>query len=987
MNNFVNLHNHSNFSTLDGFSQVQKMAERAKELNQPAIAITDHGTLAGCYKFYEACIENNVKPILGIEAYLVEEYENKKRYHITLLAQNNDGWKNLLKLHKISWENFYYKPRISFKDLFNHKEGLIVLTGCWDGILAKHIREMDGEKTEQNLRLFIDNFGENLYIEVMDHGVEDQKELNNNLRILAKKYNLKCVNTNDSHYTIKSHAVYQDYLVCDNLKQTITENRKMSLPNDEFYIKSREEMFGLPEELDVTVEIADKCNIDLSTKGFFLPAIEDEYEKFVSIINKGLHDKNLQNNETYRDRLREELKVIKKAGLIGYFLTVYDYIDYAKHNNILVGPGRGSVGGCLIGYLMGIHDVDPIKHKLLFSRFYNAGRLKSLPDIDIDFPENKIDSVKSYVQNKYGKENTALIGTYTYLHKKSALKLICRVLGVDFETSNYYSKIIEDDKETEKLCQLNNSFREIVEKVKQFEGTVTHSSIHAAGMVISPIKLEELVPVRIEGDFYVSSWDMKDIEKIGLVKFDFLSLNTLDVINDVLTAKNMSLSDIPHDNNDTFNLISTTNNIGIFQLSSSGISSLANSVKVNSIDDIAVLVALYRPGPISSGLHIKYSNRKHGIEPVEYAHPLLESVLKSTYGIFVYQEQIIQAVMTLAGFSETEADALRKAIGKKIPELMKKQKQKFIKGCEQNKIEKELAEKIWAEIEEFAEYSFCSAHSVGYAYISYYTAYLKSHYPVEFMAALLNNNYNDATKLSTYLLECENLKIEVVPPSLKYSNYNFIAKDKIYFGLKGINGIGEKTAMEICKHTYSDFEDFCTKYQPSSDVLVAMAEAGVFDEFGMKRNVIIQSAKNIVKVLAQKKDINVKARSLFKSQTNFELAQVEELPQEILAAKEYERLNTYLSYNPIKGVDLYTPDELFGDIYIEGFLVDIKEHVTKKKATMGILTVATKLGRLEALIFPKLYSEKRNSLRKNTYISIRGRYEDKLLISNIWMKQ
>ena len=992
MNKFVHLHNHSENSPLDGFSQIDKIIARVKELDQPAIAITDHGSLSGCLKFYNACKKAKIKPILGIEAYIVDIYGTQNRpNHITLLAKNNTGWENLLKLHKISHQNFYYKPRISYEDLFKHKDGLICLSGCPSGVVSRPLRDKDFGLAEANLKLFKSQFGEDYYVEIMYHGLEFDEELTKNLRNLALKYDIKTVITNDAHYTIKAHATYHDYLLCDQLKQTINDERKLKYNSDEFYIKSREEMPGTEEEKDITLEIADKCNVDISFKSWLLPEIDQQEEKLINLITNGIERFQLKDNGEYLQRLREEYKIIKDANLIGYLLTVHDYIQWARNNNILVGPGRGSVGGCLIAYLIGIHTVDPIKHKLLFGRFYNAGRKKSLPDIDIDFPRKKIDQVRQYIIDKYGKERVSHIGTTMYLQPKSALKLICRVFDVDFKTANYFSNVIEDNKQTTELLQSSTHFKDIVSKSREFEGLAIHSGVHAAGILISPVDLETIVPLRKDknSDLYVSSWDMEDVEKVGLVKYDFLSLNTLDVIEDTLSQIGLKITEIPTDDKETFETINTTTNVGVFQLSSEGISSLANQMQVSSIDDIAAVVALYRPGPINSGLHNKYVDRKMGLETISYVHPSLESVLKDTYGVWVYQEQVIKAVMILAGFNEFEADDLRKAIGKKIPKLMAEQEEKFLSGCNDNNIDESLAKLMWTEIKEFAEYCFNLSHSVEYGYITYYTAYLKTHYPKEFMAAILENNYDHQEKLGVYLKECHRLGIEVVPPSLTNGSSDFVVRNgNIVFGLKGIKGLGEKTSQEICSQSYESFEDFCMKFKPSSDILVALAEAGVFDEFGYKRNQIIEYSTKISDIIkSNKKAHNPKSKTLFANKTSFKVPDIEELPTDILASKEYDRLNTYLVYNPLKGVELATPEELVGRIIIEGYLISVREHLTKKGDTMGFLNIATNLGHLELAMWPKNYQSKKDKIKKNTYVGIDGICDEgKIFINNIWEK-
>lgn len=1258
----INLHAHSEYSSLDGFSQIDKIVERVKQLGQSAIALTDHGNLNGAYKFYNACKKADIKPILGNEMYICPEYTDVKPNHITLLAYNNEGWRNLLKLHKISYLHKYYKPRINIKDLEIHSAGLIVLSGCPSGLMSKNIRDNKLQEAIEWMQTLKRIFKDNFYIEIMEHGIPFQKDLNKTLRELSRKYNIPKVFTVDCHYLKREDATFQDYLLCDQLKTNIYDTtRTLKHEVSEFYIKTAEETSAEPDEIMNTIKIADQCNVEIKSQKWLLSQIENSTEIFAQLINEGIEKRGIPRNDIYMSRLREEYKTIIEANLVGYLLTVYDYIHYAKENDILVGPGRGSVGGCLTAYLIGIHDVDPIKHNLLFSRFYNAGRSASLPDIDIDFPEKHVDTIRQYVKNKYGQEKVAHIGTNTYLQPKGAVKLICRVLGIDFKQSNLYSATIEDTAATEALAQSDSVFADIMTKAKNFENLAVYNSIHAAGIIISPIDLETIVPLRVNEDngLYVTGWDMEDIEGIGLVKFDFLSLGTLDVISDALKLANIKLEDIPTDNQETFDLISKTRNVGIFQLSSEGISKVANEMKVQSIDDIAVVVALYRPGPMASDLHNIYISRKMGTSPIYYDHPLLESVLKETYGLIVFQEQVTQIAMVLAKITEKEADNLRKAIGKKIPELMKEQKELFINGCKTNNIDISVADKLWKEMEVFASYAFnrcidgdcyinrdnythgrrytiaemydlknnprkykktsqesiskkyrrcgygkaknliqeriftddikdiiyqgtrlvykitlengktinvtknhkfptsngikvvqdlisnsdflfclgqyelnktlyntskngapqyrgygksynqegfpegkenpgyvdgnyaelqkriqelsnvkqcqicnkehkrlehhhinklrynnspqnimklcpschkkedykigrkkkfskgilselskivsiecigekpvydiemnnephnllvndiatCNSHATEYAYITYYTAYLKAHYPVQFMAAILNNSYNKPDKLSTYLLECQKMGIKVIPPSLVRGNYDFrVDQDEIVYGLKGVKGISEKTAQEIYQQKYESFSDFVYKYKPSKDLIIFLAESGALDEFGYKRNQIIQSAGSIIEQIKRDRK-DSKTKSLFGKLKEIYIPVVEESAEVDLATKEYERLGTYLVYNPLRGVTLSTPDLLEGEIFIEGFITKIETRITKKKNTIAIISFMTHLGPIEALLLPQLFLEQKDNIKQNSYVSISGNYEDKLIVHKIWKKE
>jgi len=973
----INLHGHSEYSSLDGFCKVSEIPLRAKELNQSAIALTDHGNLNGIYKFYKACKKNDIKPILGEEFYLCDDVSKKNFiYHITLLAKNYDGWKNLLSLHKISFQNIYYKPRIDLKSLKEHSQGLICLSGCLRGMLPQAI--LKSSIPEESLGYFTSVFKDDFYVEIMNHGLKDQQRVNSVLRELCDKYKLKKVVTNDYHYLRQEDHELQDILLCDQIKSTLDDPKRLKLSTPEFYIKSQEDLINIEQdEIDNTELIAGQCKVTLKKHDFLIPESEDAQDIFVSQITQGIKDRFGELPENYTQRLRTEYEVITKANLIPYFLIVSDYVNWAKSKGILVGTGRGSVGGCLIAYLLNIHDLDPIKHNLLFSRFYNPGRKNSLPDIDVDFPLKHIDSIINYLISKYGKDNVANIGTYTSLDIKGAIKLLCRTMGIDFETSNKFSKYLDSPEETKLECAKNSLFKDLYEKAQSFLNLIMYSSIHAAGIVISSKSLDSMIPIRFVGDRQVSSWAMDDIEEIGLVKYDILHLNTLDIIEDVLLSQGLKIKDIPLDDKQTFDLINYTNNVGIFQLSSMGISSLANQMKVESIDDISLVVALYRPGPISSNFHNIYINRKFNREPVTYLHPKLEPILKSTLGVLIYQEQIIAICQQLGGFSEIEADSVRKAMGKKIPELMKKYEKLFIEGCDKNQIDKGIAQKIWSQMDEFAGYGFNLSHSTAYAYITYYTSYLKSHYPVEFMTSLLNNNFGNQEKLSLYLKECKRLKIEVIPPSVN-GNCDFSIKDdKIIFGLKGVKGMGEKTGLEIVKQKYSTFTEFCIKVRPSSDIIVTLAEAGAFDEFDLNRNLFIDSALDISQQIKNIPKESIKVRTLFKIEHKIILKDKDELDFYDLAEREYNRLGVYLRYNPLETKDIsdFTPERLSNYIAIGGFLHTIEEKITKKGQKMGIGKFMTELGEMEVIFFPKTYLEKRNLIRPNNFLNLQGKYD------------
>lgn len=989
MNNFVNLHGHTEYSSLDGFCQISKLVKRVAELEQPALAITDHGNINGAYKFYNECVKHGIKPILGAEMYLCENAKYRdKNNHITLLAQNQIGWNNLVELNKIASHQVYYKPRIDLDNIREYSEGIICLSGCMQGMCCQALLEGDMDAARKHLEYLQEVFKDRLFIEIMNHGMDDQIKLNKSLRRISKELGIQRVVTNDYHYISKSDARYQDILLCDQMKKDLDDPNRMKFPADEFYVKTREEIDATEEEKDTTLEIANSCEIKFERSRFYLPTKPTDYEYLIELVQKGIEEKQISKSDydnLYAPRIREELRIIKEAGLMGYFLTVADYVNYAKDNNILVGPGRGSAGGCLISYLLKITDIDPIKHNLLFSRFYNEGRKGSLPDIDIDFPENSIDKVIDYVVQKYGQDHVAHIGTFMRLQLRGAIKLVCRVLKVDFSKANYYGKICEDPKTVESLIKEDKQFKEVYETAQHFVDLSTHRSIHAAGIVISDTPIKEVCPTIYDKkeDKYVTAWDMRDVENSGLVKFDFLSLTTLDIIQDTIEQVNLDIRDIPLDDKKAFDLITLSNNVGIFQLSSGGISKLANQMIPRNIEDIAVIIALYRPGPLNSGLHNRYLKRRFGEEEVSYLHPKLEKVLEDTYGVMIYQEQLLKICMELASFTETEADTLRKGIGKKIPELVEKCEKQFIEGCKKNKVANEISEKIWKEILEFSDYGFNKSHAVGYAYITYYTAYLKAHFPLEFMASCMNNDYTQSEKLQIYLKDCQDQNIEVQCPSVIKGKASFsVYENSIIFGTKAIKGLGTEKALEIEKMKYRDYNDFIFKSKIPKDSLVALIESGALDDFGYNRNQLLKSVEKTVKFVKKSRKINPKARLLVDVAPKVPIPDVENLPEVELANKEYERLNVFIKHNPIKGRKLIEPESFEGEFIIEGYIHSLKTFVTKKSsATMAVGYMYTEKGSMEVIFFPKVYRDYKLKIIKGTIVAIKAKMDDNKLIA------
>jgi len=1010
----VHLHGHSEYSLLDGYSKFPKIVERLKSIEQNSIALTDHGSLSGAYKFYSLCKQNNINPIVGYEGYFcpdrrLKDSANRHTFHFILLAKNKDGFKNLLKIaSEASTGGFYYKPRIDLPLLQKYNNGLICTTACMASMFNQLLLSNNIDAAKEHLLCLQEIFKENLYVEVQDHGIPEQRIILRESVKCAAELNIPLVGTNDYHYVYAEDSHYQDILFCDQMKTELDNPDRLKL-NQHFYIKTREEMelTEIPKAaLDNTLVIAEQCDLTLGKSKYVFPSFENAEDKFNRMIEDGIQDRfEFLPNEEYSLRLDEELKVIKEANLVGYFLTVADYIQWAKNNGVTVGPGRGSVAGSLVAYVLKIHDVDPIKYKLLFSRFYNSGRKSSLPDIDTDFAESDIGKVVQYIVERYGSDKVASIGTFQKVAGRGAIKLVCRVNKIPFDLANQYSALVDSKKhkslseafeshEFKQRYEQDEQFKQIVDDAQRVEDTAVSQGVHAAGIVVSDSPLQELIPIRKDKntDLYVTSWDMEDVEATGLVKFDFLSLSTLDVIKQTIDISgiNCHYLDLPLDDEKAFDLISNSNNIGIFQLSSTGISSLANKMQVKSIEDIAKVVALYRPGPLESGLDKVYLLRRFGEESVEYLHEKCKPALESTLGVLIFQEQVTRLCMDLASFSEEEADELRKMMGKKLIEKeggkakMKKIGNSFIKRCSENGIDKDVAEEIWEQMNKFAGYGFNLSHATSYGLLTYYTAYLKAHYPIEFMTACLNTSIGKTDKLKSFLTECKNMGIEIIPPRYNHSG-EFTCKDgKILFGLGAIKGLGA-SACEKISGTYTDFVSFCLKLRPETDVLIALIEAGALDGLGYSRKSMLETAEFLMKEIrtySSKKNPNQK--SLFSTKFDFKIPKLPEYSDTELSVMEFDRIGTYLRLNPLlKFQDFAEQFTVIPDdnaipynqvVRVLCVPIKIKRFVTKtSNRDMAIANCETLGSSVELLVFPKAYEEFKSKLNIGRPILVHGK--------------
>jgi DNA polymerase-3 subunit alpha len=882
LENFVHLHVHSEYSLLDGACRIPELAQRAAELKMPALALSDHGNLFGAIEFYKECRSAGIKPIIGCEVYLAPGSRKDRKSatakeastHFLLLARNEKGYHNLLKLVSLAHlEGMYYKPRIDKEILAQYAEGLIGTSACLAGEVARHIMAGRPKDAEQSIDTFKSIFAPgDFYLEIADHGIPQQRQVAVELFKYAKQFDLKIVATNDVHYVRKDHAAAHDVLLCIQTGAKIADENRMRYSSPEFYLKTTEEMAALfkevPEALAQTLEIAEKCDLKLvlgenKFPAYTVPEGETREGYLSRLCDDGMVRRfgaRAQDPEL-RQRLDFELDVLNKTGFTSYFLIVWDFIDYAKRHDIPVGPGRGSAAGSLIAYVLGITDLDPLSYGLFFERFLNPERI-SPPDIDVDFCYNRRGEVIEYVRKKYGERSVAQIITFGTLGAKMAIRDVGRVMGMSFGETDRLAKMIPfDPKMTlDKALKESPDFkraydeedltRQLIDSALTLEGVSRQAGVHAAGVVISDQDLAEYVPLTLDDHGgIVTQYSMEPLGELGLLKMDFLGLKTLTVIQDALnliaesTGQRMAPADIPLDDPESFELLSRAQNIGLFQVESPGMCKACLSVQPRVVEDIIAIGALYRPGPME--FIPLYADRKAGRVQTEYDHPLLEPILKETYGIMVYQEQVMQAAQILAGYTLGGADMLRRAMGKKKPEEMAKQRAIFVAGAkEKNSIPKDKADQLFDVLDKFAGYGFNKAHAACYGVITCQTAYLKARYPVQFIAALLSNELDNTEKIALFVGEAKVMKISVLPPSVNESGSTFTVKDcTIRFGLSAIKNVGSAAVGLIIAARdkggpFTDMHDLCSRVESrafNKKLLESLVKSGACDDFGANR--------------------------------------------------------------------------------------------------------------------------------------------------------
>jgi DNA polymerase III subunit alpha len=1049
---FVHLHCHTEYSLLDGANKIDKLFERIKSLKQPAVAMTDHGNMFGAVEFYRQAMSHGIKPIIGCEIYVApgSRFEKKgvdkgpKEYnnHLILLAMNHEGYRNLCKLVSLGFmEGFYYKPRIDKDLLKDFNGGLIALSACLQGEVAQALMLGHMEKAKAAAESYAEIFHDRYYIEIQDNKLPQQEQVNPLLVELAKDLSLPVVATNDCHYGEREDYNAHDVLLCVQTGKTVDEDNRLKMETDELYLKSAEEIRKgfeyCPEAVERTLEIAERCNVEIEFGKYHFPTFTppkaislDDY--LDELAHAGLEERlegvtDPEVGKAYTERLDYELDVIKRMQFPGYFLVVADFINYAKQSGIPVGPGRGSSAGSLVAYALKITDLDPIRHVLLFERFLNPER-RSMPDIDVDFCIRGRAQVIQYVKEKYGADRVAQIATFGTLKAKAAIKDVGRALGFSFAETDAIAKLIPAPKQgfdypltecirmeprLQELMKSDPRVKNLIDHALRLEGLTRHASTHAAGVVLSNLPLVDHLPLFVDKEGgIVTQFDMDSVEKIGLVKFDFLGLKTLTLLDDCLElieqsrGERLDLNRLSLDDKKTYRLLCDGNTTGVFQLESGGIREMTKRIRPNCFEDLVAILALYRPGPLDSGMAESYIKRKHGKEKTSYLHRLLEPVLKDTYGVIVYQEQVMQIAQVLGGYSMGDADILRRAMGKKDPEEMAAQRDRFVEGAQKKNIDAQRATEIFDQMETFARYGFNKSHSAAYALVSYQTAYLKTHYPVEFMAALMTSEMGDTDKVIKNLAECRNKEIEVLAPDINESRSDFTpVGDKIRFGLAAVKNVGEKAVEVILQSREKDgpFQslfDFCRRVDLTAvnrRVVESLIKCGAFDSTQVSRARMmgaLEEAMRSGQTFQRGQESNqIDIFTMLGSPTPAAkkpgdiYPQVTEWSGQESLAFEKEALGFYISGHPLdkyervlKRITSGAISDLKekaspGDVKIGGVVSALKLRNTKKGDRYGSFNVEDKSGFIEVIAWPDVYKKCADVLGADDPIFLKGRLE------------
>ena len=1065
---FVHLHMHSHYSILDGLQKIPEIINRVAELGMESVALTDHGTMSGAIEFYKAAKERGIKPIIGMEAYVAnrghldkDPHSDKSRFHLILLAMNETGYKNLMRLNTIAHlEGHYFKPRVDHELLEKYNEGLIVLSGCIGGEVGEALRYSDDKKAKEYASWYKKVFGDRYYLEIQDHAHywEEQKTVNNKIIELADELEIPLVLTSDAHYCKHEDQEAHEILLCVQTGSFLSDEARFSLRDTDLFISDPSDVMGRwmesrPDAILNTKKIAERCNLELTLGEILIPKFpvpEGETEKsYLDMLSyKGLARRytdipketidTLTTTEiikilpmAVKERVDYELSIVDSMGFNGYFLIIWDFIKWGKDNGIVFGPGRGSAAGSIVSYALRITELDPLKYNLLFERFLNPDRI-SMPDVDIDIQDTRRNEVIAYVTQKYGKDRVANIVTFGKMLARNAVRDVARVMQIPYSDADRLAKMIplpiqgrhiplqtslKDNVELKSEYENNPVSKKIFDLACSLEGTVRSHGVHAAGVVIAPEEIVEYVPLEMAQKGVVATqYAMGPIEEIGLLKIDFLGLSNLTVINNALKVikivygKEIDIENIPLDDKKTFMLLQKGETTGVFQLESAGMKRYLKELKPNVFDDIVAMVALYRPGPMQ--FIEDFVARKHGKREIKFMHEAMRPALESTYGVLVYQEQVMQISKELAGFSGGQADTLRKAIGKKQVDMMATMKESFIQGAiEHSGADEQMMEIFWKQLEDFAAYCFNKSHAACYGLIAYQTAYLKAHYPAAFMAALMTNDYDDTDRLSIDITECNHMGIDVLPPEINESFHDFTVvladdgKERIRFGLDAIKNVGRGAVEEIIKaresSRFDSLSDFLTRVSPkivNRKNWEAFIKTGVFDSFGT-RSAMLFSLDTII-TLAGKihKNIASSQIDLFSSllSESHELSMptitlqepIEQLTQRELLQWERELLGLYLSQHPLSEFEDYLADNTVplqsivpGDdgkkATIGGTIAEIKQIMTKNGQSMAFVRLEDVTGEIEVVVFPKLLKDHATVWQRDQVVKMSGRVSGK----------
>jgi DNA polymerase-3 subunit alpha len=1046
---FVHLHLHSEYSLLDGACRIDDIIKRAKELGQKAVAVTDHGVMYGVVEFYKSAVSNGIKPVIGCEVYVAPRTRkdkvngiDSKPYHLVLLCKNNQGYRNLIKLVTLSYtEGFYGKPRVDREILKKYHEGLICLSACLAGEVASELLAGNYENAKRTALEYSGIFGNgNYYIEVQNHNIDEQKRILPLLYKLSEETGIPLAATNDVHYAEKSDAKVQDILLCIQTKKTLDDTDRMSFETDEFYMKSTEEMYELfrnfPQAVENTAEIAEKCNVEFEFGNIKLPRFENRTDisnrdYFINLCHEGMKKRYGENpDNNIINRMEYEIRIIEKMGYVDYFLIVWDFVNYAKSNDIPVGAGRGSGAGSICAYCIGITDIDPMKYNLLFERFLNPERV-SMPDFDIDFCIEGRQKVIDYVTERYGTERVAQIITFGTMAAKAAVRDVGRVMGLPYDLCDKVAKLIPKElnvtiekslSSSEELKEMYNSdsrVHELIDMSMKVEGMPRHVSTHAAAVVISDRPLDEHLPLQRIDNMTVTQYTMGGVESLGLLKMDFLGLRNLTVIHDAernIQKKNpdFKISEILLDDSDVYDMLAKGKTSGVFQFESAGITSVLTKLVPKSIEDLTAVLSLYRPGPMES--IPKYIASRHGKAQITYKHPLLEPILSVTYGCIVYQEQVMEICRSLAGYSYGRSDIVRRAMAKKKHDVMEKERHSFVYGeknpdgtvncigAVNNGVDEKTANEIFDEMMNFASYAFNKSHAAAYAYTSYQTAYLKCHYFKEYMSSLMSSVMANADKLNEYIAECENNSIKLMRPDINESAETFTVTDEgIRYGLLAIKNLGKGIISNIINERekngyFISFENFC-KRVADTDInkraVESLIKSGSMDGLGYNRRQMLENFETVIGFYSSNYGSMLEGQlDLFgtapeKSSMSVNIPYAQEYSKSELLSMEKESTGMYISGNPLSEFDIYAnlmrynklsdiTDMNHDDkVSVLCIIQSIKMHKAKNNAQMCFMTAEDGISSSEIVVFPNAYSLFNENLSENAIVSVRGKISKK----------